>query len=119
LRGELHFQFAAEQLALELGVLADVGGDHLADLPVLEQHAQAKAVDAAVVGDHGQALDAAALDFGDEVLGDAAQAKAAGQHGHVVGQARQGLFVSCYTLVQSGHAQSPFVVVGTVRSSSL
>ncbi|MOA19166.1 hypothetical protein D3C78_1395260 [compost metagenome] len=78
---------------------------------VLKQHAQAKAVDAAVVRDHGQALDATALDLVDEVFRDAAQAESTGQYRHVVGQAFKSLFIGCYALVQSGHADPPFVVV--------
>ncbi|MCY1418722.1 hypothetical protein D9M71_342890 [compost metagenome] len=111
LRGQFDFQLAAEQLAFEFGVLADIGGDHLADLVILKQHAQAKAVDAAVVRDHGQALDATALDLVDEVFRDAAQAESTGQYRHVVGQAFKSLFIGCYALVQSGHADPPFVVV--------
>jgi hypothetical protein len=52
-----------------------------------------------------------ALDLGDEVFRDAAQAEAAGQYRHVVGQACKGLFIGCNALVQSGHADPPFVVV--------
>src|SRR5450830_389756 len=54
LGGQYHFDFTAEQLFFEEGVFTDIGGDHLADLPVFQQHAEAKAVDAAVVGNHGQ-----------------------------------------------------------------
>ncbi|MNE30770.1 hypothetical protein D3C80_1243040 [compost metagenome] len=94
LRGQFHFQLAAEQLALELGVFADIGSDHLADLVAFEQHAQAKAIDAAVVGHNRQALDATTLDFVDEVFRDAAQAETTGEYSHVVGETFKGLFVS-------------------------
>ena len=63
LRGEFDFQLAGEQLLLEQGVLADVGGDHLADLPVLQQHAEAETVDAAIVGYHGQIAHATTADL--------------------------------------------------------
>ena len=46
---ELHLQLAGEELPLELLVLPDVGGDHLADLPVLQQKAETEVVDPAVV----------------------------------------------------------------------
>jgi uncharacterized membrane protein YgcG len=49
----------------------------LLDLPRLEQLAQAEAVDAGVVGDDGQVLDAAVAQRVDQRLGDAAQAEAA------------------------------------------
>ncbi|MNE32092.1 hypothetical protein D3C80_1256870 [compost metagenome] len=117
LRGQLHVQLTAEQLAFEFGVFSHIGGDHLANLPVFKQHAQAEAVDAAVVRDHGQALDATPLDFADEVFRDAAQAKTTGQYRHVVGQAVKGLFIGCYALVQSGHVDPPFVVVEPTRLS--
>ena len=54
---------------------------------------------------------AAALDLGNEVFRDAAQAETARQYSHVVGQAFEGLFIGRYALVQSGHADPPFVVV--------
>ena len=55
LRHQLDLELAGEELPLELAVLADVGRDHLADLPGLEQTAQAEVVDAGVVADHGEA----------------------------------------------------------------
>jgi hypothetical protein len=88
LRVELQLQLAGQILALELLVLADVGRDHFRDLAGLQQLAEAEAVDAGVVGDDGQALDAAVAQAGDQVLGNAAQAEAAGHDGHAVeGQA--------------------------------
>ena len=59
LRREVELQFAGQVLALELLVLADVARDHLADLARREQLAEAEAVDARVVGDDRQVLDAA------------------------------------------------------------
>ena len=84
LRVELELQFAGQVLALEFLVLADVGRNHLADLPRRQQQAEAEAVDAGVVGDHGQALDAAVAQRGDQRLGDAAQAEAADREGLAV-----------------------------------
>ncbi|MNE58698.1 hypothetical protein D3C80_1537420 [compost metagenome] len=49
LRRQLHFQLTADRLLLEQRVLTNVGGHHLADLPVFQQQTEAKAVDAAVV----------------------------------------------------------------------
>ncbi|MNV64015.1 hypothetical protein D3C71_1566390 [compost metagenome] len=87
---ELQLQLAGQILAFELLVLADVGRDHLGDLLGLQQLAQAEAVHACVVGDDGQSLDARGLQPGDQVLGNAAQAEAAGHDGHPVkGQALQ------------------------------
>ena len=49
LRRQLEFEFAGEELSLELLVLADVRGGHLPDAPGAEKDAEAPAVDAAVV----------------------------------------------------------------------
>src|SRR5690606_18750004 len=70
---------------LELLVLAHVGRNHLADLPGFQQQAEAEAVDARVVGDGGQALDAGVPQGLDQRLGDAAQAEAADRQRLVVG----------------------------------
>src|SRR5690606_19116195 len=103
LGSEFDFQFAAEQLTLEQGVFTDVGGDHLTNLSVFEQDAQAETVDAAVVGNNGQASDAHAFDFCDEVFRNAAQAKSTGKHCHVVGQPSEGFLISRNSFVESSH----------------
>ena len=51
LRHQLDLDLAGQELPLELLVLADVGRDHLPDLPRLEQDADAEVVDAGVVAD--------------------------------------------------------------------
>ncbi len=101
--GEYDFDFAAQQLLLEEGVFADVGGDHFANLPVLQQYAEAETVNATVVGDHGEIADALALDLGDQVFRDTAQAKAAGDDGHAVLQAFQRFFVGTHAFVETCH----------------
>ena len=58
LRIEFEFQFAREILLREQLVFTDIGRDHLLDLPRLQKPAQADAVDARIVGDDGQVLDA-------------------------------------------------------------
>ena len=91
LRREFELEFAGQVLALELLVLADVAGDHLLDLPRLEQLAEAEAVDAGVVRDHGQVLHAGVAQRRDQRLGNAAQAEAAdGQQLAVPHDALQG-----------------------------
>src|SRR5690606_32889505 len=85
LRVELEFEFAAEELALELLVLAHVGRNHLPDLPRREQLAEAEAVDARVVRDHRQALRAGVAQRRDQRLGNAAQPEAADREGLAVG----------------------------------
>ena len=65
-------------------VLADIGRDHLLDLPRLEQQAEAGAVDAGIVGDDGEVLHAGVADRLDQRLRDAAQAEAAGHDQHAV-----------------------------------
>ncbi len=86
LRIEFQLQFAAQVLALEFLVLADVGGNHLPDLARAQQHAQAEAIDAGVVGDHRQAADAAVAQGDDQGLGNAAQAEAADRERLAVAQ---------------------------------
>src|SRR5207245_1259546 len=71
---------------LEFLVLAHIGGDHLLHLAGLEQQAHAEIVDAGVVADDREALNAAVLERGDEILRDSAQAEAAGSDGDVVAQ---------------------------------
>ncbi len=83
---ELQLQLAAQVLAHEFGILADIGRDHLAHLPGFQKHPQTKAVDACVVRRDGQALDAAVADRGDQQFGDPAQAEAPGGDQHVVAQ---------------------------------
>ena len=80
LRRELELELAGQVLALELLVLADVARDHLLDLARLEQLAEAEAVDAGVVRDDGQVLDARIAQRLDQGLGNAAQAEAADGH---------------------------------------
>ncbi|RMS14006.1 hypothetical protein ALP75_201070 [Pseudomonas syringae pv. actinidiae] len=104
-------QFAAEQLFFEQGVFTDIGRNHFADLSVLQQDAQPETVDTAIVGNDGQALDAHTLDLRYQVFRDAAQAKAAAEHRHVVGQPGEGLFVGRYSFVESSHDDPPFIVV--------
>ena len=77
LRHQFDFELAGQELPLELLVLADVGGDHLAHLPVLEQDADPEAVDAGVVADDRELLRPAAAQGRDQVLGNAAQSEAA------------------------------------------
>ena len=86
LRVELDLDLAGQVLARELLVLADIGADHLPDHVPVEQLAQPPAVDPAIVADHRQPLDPARHDRVDQVLGDAAQAEAAGDDRHVVEQ---------------------------------
>ncbi len=86
LRGELDFQLAGEVLLGEELVFAHVGGDDLADLAGLDQHAEALAVDAHVVGDHGEILDAGIAYRLDQVGRNAAEAEASDGERHAVPQ---------------------------------
>jgi hypothetical protein len=67
-------------------VLADIGRNHLPDLPRLEQQAEAGAVDPGVVGDDGQSLNPGIADRQDQFFRDAAEAEAAGHDHHPVVQ---------------------------------
>src|SRR5687768_14356654 len=77
LRIELELQFPGKVLPLELLVLANIGGNHLADLPGFKQQPQAKTVDAGVIGNDGQVPDPGIPQGFDQDLGNAAQSKAA------------------------------------------
>ena len=74
-----------KELPLEFLVLADVGRDHLADLPRAQQRADAVIVDAGVVADDGEVLGAAAMQRGDQVFGNAAEPEAAHHDGGAIG----------------------------------
>lgn len=69
LRAELNFQLARQILPLELLVFADMGGGNL---PRAQQLAKAFIVDAGIVGNNRQVLDAARLDRVDQPLQDTA-----------------------------------------------
>jgi hypothetical protein len=115
LRGELQGQLAGQVLALELLVLAHVGGNHLADLPRLQQQAEAETVDTGVVADGSQVLLAAVAQGGDQLLGDAAQAEAADGDGHaVLDQAFQGVGGAGVNLVH----ELPLLVVLSVPGAT-
>src|SRR5262249_52668609 len=59
----------------------DVGGDHFLHLALLEQQADAEVVHSGVVADDGEVLRALALDGGDKVFRDAAEAESAHENG--------------------------------------
>src|SRR2546430_383773 len=86
LRRQLQVELARQHLALELLVLAYIGGDHLLNLARLEEQAHAEIVDARIVADDGKAFDAAADQCLDEILRDPAQPEAARGDRHVVAQ---------------------------------
>ena len=86
LRRELDLELAGEELPLELLVLADIGRDHLLDLPRSQQLAEPLIVDAGIVRGDREVLDAVCDDRVDQPLGDSAQAEAAGRDGHAVEQ---------------------------------
>ena len=74
---QLDLDLAAQELALELLVLADVGRDHFLDLPRLHEHAHAGFVHAGIVADYGEPAGPACVQRLDEVFGNAAEAEAA------------------------------------------
>ncbi|MNI32658.1 hypothetical protein D3C73_865790 [compost metagenome] len=92
LRIELQLQLAGQELPFELLVLAHVGRNHLLDLPGFQQLAQAEAIHAGVVGDHGQALGATVAQRGDQCFRNTAQAEAThGQNLAISDHALQGI----------------------------
>ncbi len=84
LRRQLDLELAGQELLLEGGVLADVGGDHLFDLPGLQQQPEAELVDPGVVADHGQPVRRRVAQGDDQFFRDAAEAEAAGGDGHII-----------------------------------
>ena len=84
LRGELHWQLAVQKLALELGVLAHVAGDHLAYLARLQQQAKSPAIDAGVIARNGQAAHAGSTEGLRQLLWNAAEAEASHGNQHAV-----------------------------------
>src|SRR5699024_2439603 len=83
---ELHVEVPVDVLRHEQLVLADVAGEHLGDLPVLQQDPQALAVHAEVVRGDGEAGDPAVAHDGDQIGGDPAQAESPDRDGHAVAQ---------------------------------
>ena len=71
------FQFARQELALELLVLSHVARNHLGDLARLKQFAQTKTVDTGVIGNDRQVFHTRRTQCIDQGLGYAAQTKAA------------------------------------------
>ena len=86
LRIEFKLKFAGKILPLELLVLAHIGRDHLLHLPRVQQHAETEAIHTGIVGDDGEVLRALPLYFGDQILGNAAQAETARHDRHSVEQ---------------------------------
>src|SRR6185295_6097125 len=91
LRDELDLDLTGEKLPLELLVLADVGRNHLPDLTGAQEHPDAEIVDPGVVADDNEVLGAAAVQRGDQVFGNPAQAEAAHHDGRAVGNQGHGL----------------------------
>ena len=69
LRIELDLELAREVLLRESLVLAHIGRDHFLDLLGVEQKAKSDAVDAAIVGHHGQVFHARVADRLDQLSG--------------------------------------------------
>src|SRR6267154_1465250 len=84
LRIEFDLQFTAQDQLLEEFILSNVGGDHLLDLALLEQHANPEIVDAGVVADDGEVFRAFPADGSDEVFRDAAEAETTHKDGRSV-----------------------------------
>src|SRR5690606_31049394 len=81
---EFDLELARKILPLELLVLADIGADHLADLPGAEQLAEPEIVDARVVREGGDVAHAGFHQRVDERFGNAAKAKASRGNAHPV-----------------------------------
>jgi hypothetical protein len=73
-----------KKLALELSIFADITGDHLLDLPRLQQHAYPPLIDARVVAGDGEVADSAIAQSLNQGIGNAAQAEAANCQQHSI-----------------------------------
>src|SRR5690606_37141694 len=65
-------------------VLADIGGDDLADLAFLDADAESDPVDTHVVGDDGEIADTGGTDRIDQIGGDTAEPETSDGEGHPV-----------------------------------
>ena len=116
LRDQLDLELAAEVLALELLVLADVGAGRAADALGVEQHAQAPAVDAAVVR-HGLQVGRALLEQrGDQVVRDAVEAEPADRQRRAARDVGDRLRTGSDDFV---HTSQPSATAGWVRPARL
>ena len=70
-----------EKLAGEFLVLADIGRDHFFDLAGRQQHAETEIVNAAIIRNDSEVLDAGIADGDDQTFGNAAKPETAG-HDH-------------------------------------
>ncbi len=84
LRIEFEFQFTGQVLLCEQLVLADIGRDHLLDLAGFQQPAQSDAVNARIVGNNCQILDAGFTQGVREDFGDTAKSETARHDHHAV-----------------------------------
>src|SRR5690606_41032439 len=64
-------------------VLADIGGDDLADLAFLDEDAQSDPVDTHVVGDDGEIADTGGTDRIDQIGGDTAEPETSDGEGQI------------------------------------
>jgi hypothetical protein len=76
--------------ALELLVLADIGGDHLPHLARAQQEADARIVRARVVADDGEVPGASALKRADQIFRDAGEPETAHHDGRAIADERNG-----------------------------
>ena len=90
MRDEVDLEFTAQHLAFKLVVLADVRGDHLSDLALLQQQTEAKIIHPRVVRNARHPAHPAADQFCNALLGNATKAKPAQHQGHVVGHTLKG-----------------------------
>jgi hypothetical protein len=84
LGAEFHFEFSGEKLPLEFAILADIAGDHFADLVSFEEEPKPPAVHAGVIAGDCKALFSGIAQSEDESFRDAAQAEATDCDRHAV-----------------------------------
>ena len=86
MRVKFQFQLTGQVEFLKQFVLTDIGADHLLDLTTFQQDAEAKAINAAIVGYDRQVSNPGQPHGRDKIFRNAAEAKAPGHHCHPVKQ---------------------------------
>src|SRR6516165_8444695 len=84
LRVEFEFEFPGKKLLRKKLILADIGRNHLLDLPSLKQNAETRAIDSRVIGDDGQVFRPKFVDRLDQFMWNAAETEAARHERHAV-----------------------------------
>ena len=87
---QFNLQFSAQYEFFEESILANISGDHLLDLALLEQQANAEVIHSCIVTNDGQILRSLVSQSSDEVLRNSAQSKPTHHNGGTIANIRDG-----------------------------